>query len=528
MVDNLYLKEININIPRILGLFDTDCTSATYGMGDRYHWAWGLIDFGNGTFQGAAHGLARLWHSKLWPFATSKEQFHARIDSMFEAANSLKRKDGSLEEAFPYEGSYCVTALVAFDLLCAKDLLSKEISKDMNNRWTIIIKSMINYLIKADETHALISNHLATSVAALVRWSVLTGDKAANQKAQYQLKKILEHQSKDGCFKEYEGADPGYQSLCTYYLADVHKQRPDLQLIEPLRKSIQFLCHFAHPDGSFGGLYGSRCTRFYYPAGVIALAHEIPEALVLAEFMSESIKQKKVVTLSAMDEPNLIPMFNAYAWAAEIAEQPQFFQKTKLTTFILPCKNKKLFRKYLPQEGIFLDRGPNHYTIISTHKGGVVYHFREGRLPYINAGVVLKNKKSQLGSTQSYNQKNIVYNKFNKLEITSDITMMPKQKPNQIHFILLRVLSLTIFRSIIFREWFKRRLVRMLITRRKTWPVVNRRIIHLGADLKLEDKIKKTFDYIILEKVSNFVPIHMASQGYWQIQDEEKRNDTKI
>ena len=38
--------------------FDNDQTSLSYGMGDRYHWAWGLIDFGNGTFQGAAHGLA--------------------------------------------------------------------------------------------------------------------------------------------------------------------------------------------------------------------------------------------------------------------------------------------------------------------------------------------------------------------------------------------------------------------------------------------------------------------------------------
>lgn len=182
MVDNSYLKEININIPRLLSLYDGDRTSLSYGMGDRYHWAWGLIDFGNGTFQGAAHGLARLWNAKLWPYNTSKEKFHARINSMFEAANNLKRKDGSLEESFPYEGSYCVTALLAFDLLCAKELLSKEISKDMNNRWTTIISSMINYLIKADETHALISNHLATSVAALIRWNLLTGDKMAEKK----------------------------------------------------------------------------------------------------------------------------------------------------------------------------------------------------------------------------------------------------------------------------------------------------------------------------------------------------------
>ena len=76
------------------------------------------------------------------------------------------------------------------------------------------------------------------------------------------LDRILKHQSAEGWFKEYEGADPGYQSLCTYYLADVHRMRPNFDLADPLRESVRFLWHFAHPDGSFGGIYGSRNTRF--------------------------------------------------------------------------------------------------------------------------------------------------------------------------------------------------------------------------------------------------------------------------
>ncbi len=108
MTKNPYLEEIKINLPRLLSLFDIDQTSNSHGMGDRYHWAWGLIDFGNGTYQGAAHGLARLWQAGLWPYKTSKKNFIDRINSIFEAANNLKRKDGSLEESFPREGSYCV------------------------------------------------------------------------------------------------------------------------------------------------------------------------------------------------------------------------------------------------------------------------------------------------------------------------------------------------------------------------------------------------------------------------------------
>ena len=59
--DNTYLKEIKINIPRVISLFDNDETSDTCGIGDRYYGAWSLIDFSNVTFQGAVNGLARLW-----------------------------------------------------------------------------------------------------------------------------------------------------------------------------------------------------------------------------------------------------------------------------------------------------------------------------------------------------------------------------------------------------------------------------------------------------------------------------------
>ena len=108
----------------------------------------------------------------------------------------------------------------------------------------------------------------------------------------------MHHQSEEGWFKEYNGADPGYQSLCMYYMADIHIQRPDLKLLKALQKSIQFLCYFAHPDGSFGGVYGSRCTRFYYPAGILALSDQIPEAFTLCDHMLDSIKEKRVITLS--------------------------------------------------------------------------------------------------------------------------------------------------------------------------------------------------------------------------------------
>lgn len=516
MKANPYLIKIKENLPRLLGLMDRDETSSSFGMADRFYWAWGLIDFGNGSFQGAAHGMARLWSNGLWPYATDKEQFVRRIDSLFSGASKLTRSNGALEEAFPYEGSYCVTALVAFDLLCTVELLGDEIEPSMRESWLSVVQPMVKYLIKADETHAFISNHLATAVAALLRWHAFTGDLKAESKAKVLLNRILDRQSGEGWFLEYEGADPGYQSLCTYYLADVHIQRPDLGVFEAIRKSLDFLWYFAHPDGSFGGLYGSRNTRFYFPSGILAFATELPKAAVLSRFMAQSIEENTVVTLASMDEPNLVPMFNSYCWAAVQYERDEIV----VTDMQLPALTKKQERRYFRDAGLLIDKGENHYSIVSTHKGGVVLHFVKNRIKILNAGVVVKDPKGRLGSNQCYCERNTVDLCADSVQIDSTISAMPKQLPTPLKFIVLRMLCLSFFRISLVREWSKQLLVRLLITKSKTWPVENHRHIQLGENLNVEDTNQLPRGYQLRPVNTEFVPIHMASQGYWQVQDE--------
>ena len=490
-------------------------------MGDRYYWAWGLIDFGNATFQGAAHGIARLWVSGLWPYDTCRSTFLERINALVLAASRLTRRDGSLEEAFPYEGSYCVTALVAFDLLCTLDLLHAEISPVQSAQWQAVISPMIRFLVNADETHALISNHLATSAAALSRWYRLTGDIHAERKARQLIYRILAHQSSEGWFREYQGADPGYQSLCTYYLADLYLTCPGWDLLEPLRRSIRFLHYFAHPDGSFGGLYGSRCTRFYYPAGVLALGDDVPEAKALANFMETSITNHSTVTLSAMDEPNLIPMFNSYCWAATQFNQ-QVQSNSHPTVEFIPSTSPVSHRRWFPEAGLLIDRGLRHYSIISTHKGGVVYHFLDQQRVKIDTGLVICSRHGKLGSTQGFNPNNCVTRIESTLQVIAPFTAMPRQMPGPLKFLMLRLLGLSAFQSRILREWTKRRLVSLLITRKSTWRVCNKRMIHLGPDLSIQDSVQNVSGYQLIPVPGSFVPIHMASQGYWQIQDEKQ------
>lgn len=515
--DNAYLTEIEIVLPRLLALYDRDPTSATWGVGDRFYWAWKLIDFGNGTFQGAAHGLARLLAAGLLPGWITEQAVLRRIDAMFAGAQALTRANGSLEEAFPYESSFCVTALVAYDLLSAIDLLGDRLTPADRERYIGIIRPMRRFLGYADETHGLISNHLATGVAALLKWNVVTGQ-TDDTRARHLLDRILQAASAEGWFREYQGADPGYQSLCTYYLADVARMRPDWSLQDTLATSIRFLWHFAHPDGSFGGYYGSRNTRFFYPAGVEALAAGVPEAAALAHAMRESIAQRQTVTLSTMDEPNLIPMFNAYCWAAaEMAARG-----VSTLPPVLPARTGVRQRIRFEQAGLLVDAGPSHYTIVSLHKGGACYHFVNGRRARIDAGVLARARNGKWYSSQSYQLAPVCSVDGDRVTVTAPLVRVNRQLPGPLQFAVLRVLTLTLMRSLVLGNLIKQMLVKMLITGARPSGASNRRTIVLGPDMTISDALEG--DRQGLERVDQpeFSAIHMASQGYWQLSDEQE------
>lgn len=517
MEKSLYLKKVIECLPRVLGLIDNDVTNKSYGTADRFYWAWGLTDFGNGTFQGMANGLSSLWKEKLWPYETDSQIFINRINSLFVGTKFLTKNNGSLEEAFPNEGSYCVTALVAYDLLCAIDNLKDEIDNKTLESWIKIVDPLVKFLIKFNETHALISNHLATAVAALVRWNKLVGSEDANNKAKTLLDIILNNQSSEGWYKEYESADPGYQSLCTNYLADVYLNRPSKILLESLKKSVKFLSYFVHPDGSFGGVYGSRCTRFYYPGGLEFLSKEIPDALLISKEMHSSIEFNKVIPLNAMDESNLIPMFNSYCMAAK------FYRNSTLKKHDKLPYQKPFGIKFFEKSGLFLDCGNTHYTIVNIFKGGVILHFKKNKLLICNSGIIVQNQKEKFGSTHVYSEQikfNFIDNK--KIEIIAPLYLMPKKLPSVIDFILLRIMSLTIFNITIIKEWIKSFLVHFLITKKSKLNLNNKRIIDLGSDLTFSDSLSNNRKFKIRKDINYFIPIHMASQGYWQIQDEQK------
>lgn len=510
-----YLAEAVAALPRLLGGFDRNRVSPTFGIGDRVYWAWGVLDFPNATFQGAVHGMARLWAHGAWPYATDPAQFVDRLDSVIQAIGSCVSSDGSLCEAFPNEGSWCVTALIAFDALAAIELMAHHVEAGQLDRWTASIEPLAKYIRRNDETHAFISNHLATGAAALDRWSVATNCEASRRASSSLIDRILSRQHAEGWYVEYQGFDAGYQSLATYYLADISTRSSVPGLGESLERSVEFVSQCVHPDGSFGGYYGSRNTRFYVPAGFHLLAPTSPTAAAIAVRMASSVGAKTVVTLSSLDAPNTPPMFNAYCLAAvrpvEVAAGPT-----------LPAERPIPTRIAFPGAGLMFDRGPNHYTVVSTKKGGVVQHYVDGLEAVVDCGVIYE-RAGRVASTQFFDEDSVWDLDRSRLTVRTHLRAMVTDVPRPWQFAALRVGAITFLRIRRLREFLKRRLVSRLITGPKRWTVRNVRVIELGENLTVHDVSEPSGVVTRRQSSGPFTAIHMASQGYWQVQDEVLR-----
>ena len=194
----------------------------------------------------------------------------------------------------------------------------------------------------------------------------------------------------------------------------------------------------------------------------------------------------------------------------------------------LPCQRKKPFRNNFQDSGIIIDRGSDHYSIINYKKGGVTYHFISNSLVQEDSGVVIQSRNGNLGSNHFYDPNQRVSLEDDCLVIQNQIAQMPKRLTTLSKFLILRILCISVFRFSNFRELVKILLVEYLITKPKLWPFWNVRKIQLGNNLEISDECSLKSGHVKSSSSLPFVPLHMASQGYWQIQDECSLTASKV
>jgi len=202
-------------------------------------------------------------------------------------------QDGTCDDYFPYERA--MGALV-FSLYSASETYQVLGMKD--EEVLDLFTRRVHHLDAENETGRL-SNHQALAALAAYNVYKITGDDRARRIAEDRIELTLSWQNQEeGWFQEYEGADPGYHTCTIDFLAKLRQkmgtpEKPDDSFLKPLIKAAEFSWHFMHPDGSYGGEYGSRNTYHFYPHGFELLAPYSEKAAQIAETFLSAVPQDK-------------------------------------------------------------------------------------------------------------------------------------------------------------------------------------------------------------------------------------------
>lgn len=509
MSKGLLKSQVIMGIKRSLSLINFDETHEYCGVADRLFHSWCLIDFSNASYQSLAHCYAIASTVFEDDEIDTNTLIHA-IRLLFLGTEKIMRKDGSLEEAFPNEKSYCVTALVGNDLISALELIDDIIDECERARYQCLIRSLGNFVIGADESHGVISNHLAAACAFLAKLYAMFGDDVYKSAYEALLGDLIASQDNDGWFPEYGGADPGYQSLCIDYLSQVYEILPTVKLGESLELALDFLEYACNPDGSFGGYYGARQTSFFAPGGVFSLARHFPSARRICNFFLNGLSDESFVTLLVLDDLNLVPFLNSYVRALKFSDKLVLDDQD----FPLPLSLGINFSKNFCSAGILIDKNDNVHTIVSYRSSFSIVQFCDGNVTYRADLYVSREEKSlsfvvPAGHTFQFNFDSGDFRLMCRRSRRTNRVMRP------IDMLVLRLMSLSVFKFKFFNGIIKKFLAYMLIKRDCTWGRSIDVCGNLRNNILIEffDNKKKLNDVFPTVNTSNF---HMASRGYWR------------
>lgn len=499
---------------RLLSEINRDPATPTCGCFDRRYWAWKLVDYPEATFQRNLAALAWLLDQ---PEASDERAFLTlTIQSGLLYSASIQHRNGSFDQAYPHEASYGATAFLLPDLLDAYQAI-KDSCADVQQ---LTIEAMLYrasaFLNQHAELHGTISNHLAGAALALRKAGAFFECAEFTRKSGEILDFILSKQSPEGWYVEYGGADPGYQTLCMYYLAQVYQLVKDEKEKEKLRaslaSSLDFLQYFIHPDGTFGGEYGSRRTEVYYPGGIALLSAEFPAAAAMSARMLNSIEQGGTVTLADVDMGNTAPLLNNTIKALS-------FEKPKDLP-LLPCQQDSI-EKDFPGAGILLRGTPRYYCVVGVSTGGVtkIFDKKKVRLALDDCGLLGITSRGAGISTQMAHKDQGFQAQGNQLELWGSFYPIKSSLPTPASFLLLRMLNLTVMRVGFLNELVKKLLVGLLISGGGCLPLKRTRVLEFQPErIRITDRIEKTGRISLKRLVygGKFASIHMASARYFE------------
>jgi len=511
---DIYLDKVLEQIPYLLSHLNRDPASHIYGSFDRAYWAWGNKDYSNADFQRGVYPLSILYTNN---FKNNRYYGNEKILTWIEAALNfwvkIQNKNGSFNQWYPYEYSVGTTAFTIYPVSETYMMIKNKLDKDLKRKLECAFKKGADFIIKNEEKHGFISNHLAGMALALYNVFSINQENKYKAKSEEILSRILRNQSEEGWYKEYGGADPGYESLGIYYLANLWKKTYDSELLDSLKKSVDFYTSLIKPDKTVGGLFGSRNTELFFPSGFEILKKEIPVCNDIINFLLESVITDDIPTINNIDFYNFIPLLDSYT--AAIVESKEAVYKNEVD---FPVKKKIGKFNYFDKSKVLTVDKDKYFAVLGISKGGAIEVYSKGKLVYVDDGFLGKTKSGRLISNQKFDLNRKVHIDGQSVCFESCFYILPDQNVTPFKNFVLRGITGSVGRFLPFNKLIKRVLSYVLILGLKEYPLILKSTIKFDDNkIEINENIsgKKLKSIESLYKKTRFFTVFMGSSRYF-------------
>jgi hypothetical protein len=362
MSKELLAREALAQIPKLLTLLDRNPHSPTYGCFDRNYWHYKIIDFPSGMAQEFVWPLAlaydtRVDNNPFYQRSAVRDWVHAGIT--FAARSS--HRDGSCDDYFPFERA---GGAAAFSLLSCVESYRML---GLDNQQALRFFELRGDWLAAQHETGRLSNHQALIALALEVTSNVLGTNKWVAAINERLQRVLSWQHDEGWFEEYGGYDPGYDTLTIWALARLNEINPTPRLKQAIERAVNLSLQVIHPDGSYGGEYGSRNTYNFFPDAFEIVGRWMPEALAVNDLFLRSAENR---TLPCYSDDHII---GHHCWNYLLAFR-NFIEPRPTTS---PARVGRL---WLERAGFLIDRRETTELYLGLNKAGTLKLFRDGAL----------------------------------------------------------------------------------------------------------------------------------------------------
>jgi hypothetical protein len=471
-----YLFEAVHGVPRVLQMLDRNPFSPTHGCFDREYWHYRTADFPCGMNEEFALVLALAWATEhpQNPFFKNP-----RLRELIEAALRFAAKsahpDGSCDDYFPFEKARGATVFSLYATTESYQLLGLK-----DDALLSFFTRRGDWLLNHEESGKL-ANHQALGALALQNVHTLAGEARFRAGMEALRDRALSWQHGEGWFQEYEGADPGYQTCTIAFLSRLRQKTGDARLTEPLRRAVQFAAHFMHPDGSYGGEYGSRNTHHFYPHGFELLARESADALQVAELYLRKALPRRT---RYFNDDNRMCAHYVYDWFQAWRDYADIPGRNQVACLTEPRT------AWFAEAGLLVERDARRCAVVAARKGGVVKVTGEAGPVYSDTGLMVQLENGAVLVAHLVNRANEVKWDAGARTLTIRGALCRRRAPimTPAKQMVFRLLALTIGRC--NPNWLRLLIQKLFITGKAATDATFARTIRFGANaIEITDEI---------------------------------------